>query len=52
MAGSQPADRGNKLAGINSIAGISLPLQFKQISSGMPIFRYQPIAESLLALQI
>jgi hypothetical protein len=34
---SQPADSGNRLGAIVSIAGIRLPLQFKQISSGWPI---------------
>jgi hypothetical protein len=31
------ADSGNRLAAIVSIAGLSLPLQFKQIRGGMPI---------------
>ncbi len=35
--GSQPADSGNRIAAIEPIAGISLPLQCKQISSSMPV---------------
>jgi hypothetical protein len=34
---SQSSDSGNMLASIGSIAGISLPLKFKQICSSMPI---------------
>jgi hypothetical protein len=34
---NQPSDSGNKLAAIVSIAKISLPLQLKRISSGVPI---------------
>jgi hypothetical protein len=37
MEGSQPTDSGNELAVIEPIAGISLPMQFKQMSSGMPM---------------
>ncbi len=37
MKGSQSADSGNRLAAIEPIAGISLPLQDKLIISGMPI---------------
>ncbi len=37
IAVSQSADSGNGLAAIDPIAGIGLPLQLKQISSGMPI---------------
>jgi hypothetical protein len=36
-AGSQSADGRNGLAAILLIAGMSFPLQFEQISSGMPI---------------
>jgi hypothetical protein len=35
--GSQPADSGNRLAAIVSIAGISLPLKIKRIISDAPI---------------
>jgi hypothetical protein len=37
IAVSQSADGRNRLAAIVSIVGISLPLQFKQISGGTPI---------------
>jgi hypothetical protein len=36
IALSQSADSGNGLAAIDELAGIGLPLQLKQISSGMP----------------
>ncbi len=37
MKGSQSADSGNRLAAIEPIAGISLPLQDKLIINGVPI---------------
>jgi hypothetical protein len=37
IAGSQPADSGKRLAAIEPIVGLSLPQQFKRISSGMLI---------------
>jgi hypothetical protein len=43
---SQPADSGNRLAAIVSTAGISLPLQFKRISSGKPISAISQLQEA------
>jgi hypothetical protein len=43
---NQPADSGNWLAAIVSIAGISLPLQIKQIISGTPISAISQLQEA------
>jgi hypothetical protein len=43
---SEPADSGNRLAAIVSIAGISLPLQIKRIISGTPISAISQLLEA------
>jgi hypothetical protein len=42
--GSQKADSGNRLDAIELIAGISLLLQFKQITSGIPLHSTKPVS--------